>query len=60
MVAHHIACRFDGGYTSDMKDRLTKLLLSAQPNAVAFGGVGISPNPARWCGTEGAYCVLVG
>ena len=29
------------------------LLLRTQPNAVAFGGLGISPNPARWCGTEG-------
>lgn len=43
---------FDGGYTSDMEARLQALLQSAQPDAVAFGGEGISSNPARWCGTE--------
>ena len=36
-----------------MKTRLEALLQSAQPNAVAFGGAGISNNPVRWCGTEG-------
>jgi hypothetical protein len=41
-----------GGYTSDMEARLQALLQSAQPDAVAFGGEGISSNPARWCGTE--------
>jgi alpha-L-fucosidase len=44
---------FDGGYTSDMKARLTVLLNATQPTATCFGGYGISPNPARWCGTEG-------
>lgn len=36
-----------------MEVRLKALLNTAQPNAVAFGGLGISGNPARWCGTEG-------
>ena len=36
-----------------METRLKALLNTAQPNAVAFGGVGISNNPVRWCGTEG-------
>lgn len=36
-----------------MEARLTALLAATQPRAVAFGGFGISPNPARWCGTEG-------
>jgi len=35
-----------------METRLKALLNSAQPTAVAFGGVGISSNPVRWCGTE--------
>jgi hypothetical protein len=47
------ALRSDGGYTSDMEARLKELLNTAQPDAVAFGGAGISNNPARWCGTEG-------
>lgn len=36
-----------------MKTRLQTLLLETQPNAAAFGGLGISNNPVRWCGTEG-------
>jgi hypothetical protein len=36
-----------------MQAELSALLLRAQPTAVAFGGLGISPNPVRWCGTEG-------
>lgn len=44
---------FDGGYTSDMQSRLQTILQEYQPNAVAFGGEGISNNPIRWCGTEG-------
>lgn len=36
-----------------MEARLKALLQTAQPDAVAFGGAGISANPARWCGTEG-------
>ena len=44
---------FDGGYTSDMKARLTQLLQSTQPNACAFGGWGITNNSVRWCGSEG-------
>ena len=43
---------FDGSYTTDMQAELTALLQRTQPNAVAFGGLGISSNPARWCGTE--------
>ena len=42
----------DGGYVSDMEIKLKALLTAKQPNAVAFGGFGISENPARWCGTE--------
>jgi alpha-L-fucosidase len=44
---------FDGGYSSDMESRIKVLLAATQPGAVAFGGYGISQNPARWCGTEG-------
>jgi len=36
-----------------MQARLEALLQAKQPNAVAFGGAGISANPVRWCGTEG-------
>ena len=43
---------FDGGYTSDMKVAITKLLQENQPNANAFGGLGVSPNPVCWVGTE--------
>lgn len=43
---------FDGGYTSDLKDKITALLKSKQPNAAAFGGYGVSPNPICWVGTE--------
>jgi len=42
---------FDGGYTSDMKKSLSSLLLN-QPNAIGFGGDGISANPSDWIGTE--------
>jgi hypothetical protein len=35
-----------------MQNELTALLRSAQPNAVCFGGAGLTPNAARWCGTE--------
>jgi len=37
--------RFDGGYTSDLKMNITRLLLAHQAKAVAFGGLGVSPNP---------------
>lgn len=43
---------FDGGYQQSIKSNLTNLLVRLQPNAVAFGGFGASPNPVRWCGTE--------
>ncbi len=36
-----------------MAPRLQPLLLKYQPQAVCFNGAGLSPNPARWCGTEG-------
>ena len=42
---------FDGGYTSSMQAGLTKAL-QRQPNAIGFGGYGISSNPAVWVGTE--------
>ena len=44
---------FDGGYTSDMQTELTALLQAKQPGAIGYNGGGISPNPARWSGTEG-------
>ncbi|CAF1530112.1 unnamed protein product [Adineta ricciae] len=43
---------FDGGYTEDMKGPITALLAELQPQAIAFNGYGVSPNPARWIGTE--------
>ena len=43
---------FDGGYSGSMQSELAALLSAAQPNAVCFGGAGITPNAARWCGTE--------
>lgn len=43
---------FDGGYTSDMKDKITALLQEKQPDAVAFGGFGVSKSPVCWVGTE--------
>eukprot|EP00451_Oxyrrhis_marina_P003505 CAMPEP_0204274080 /NCGR_PEP_ID=MMETSP0468-20130131/24976_1 /ASSEMBLY_ACC=CAM_ASM_000383 /TAXON_ID=2969 /ORGANISM="Oxyrrhis marina" /LENGTH=458 /DNA_ID=CAMNT_0051250231 /DNA_START=32 /DNA_END=1408 /DNA_ORIENTATION=+ len=43
---------FDGGYTSDMKQKITALLAARQPNAAAFGGFGVSHNPVCWVGTE--------
>ena len=53
---------FDGGYTSDMIQQLTKVLLH-QPNAIGFGGCAsdtacISANPTAWIGTESgqAHC----
>ena len=44
--------RFDGGYTSDMKAKITALLLKNQPNTNAFGGLGVTPNAVCWVGTE--------
>ena len=46
---------FDGGYAASLKANLTQLLLHAQPDAVCFGGSGVSPNPVRWCGTEDGH-----
>ena len=46
---------FDGGYTQDMKDDLTKLLVRLQPNAAGFGGFGISSSPIAWVGTESGH-----
>ncbi|CAF1121364.1 unnamed protein product [Rotaria sp. Silwood1] len=43
---------FDGGYTSTLKNPITTLLANLQPQAVAFNGYGVSPNPVRWIGTE--------
>eukprot|EP00939_MAST-03C_sp_MAST-3C-sp1_P000548 g548.t1 len=42
---------FDGGYTSDMKAKIVQLL-ERQPNAIAFGGYGVSKSPSSWIGTE--------
>ncbi len=38
---------FDGGYSQDVEAQLSALLAHLQPHAVAFGGLGISPSPAR-------------
>ena len=46
---------FDGGYTQDMKENLTKLLLRLQPSAAGFGGFGISSSPIAWVGTESGH-----
>jgi alpha-L-fucosidase len=43
---------FDGGYTSDMKAKITALLDANQPNVSAFGGLGVTPNAICWVGTE--------
>eukprot|EP00730_Choanoeca_flexa_P013674 TRINITY_DN5578_c0_g1_i1.p1 TRINITY_DN5578_c0_g1~~TRINITY_DN5578_c0_g1_i1.p1 ORF type:complete len:595 (+),score=124.83 TRINITY_DN5578_c0_g1_i1:96-1880(+) len=43
---------FDGGYQASLKDNITRLLNASQPDAVAFGGYGVSANPVRWVGTE--------
>ena len=39
-------------YTQSLKDPIAALLAELQPNAVAFGGYGLTPNAARWIGTE--------
>ena len=46
---------FDGGYHATLKSTLAALLQRLQPNAVVFGGAGISPNALRWIGTESGY-----
>lgn len=43
---------FDGGYTTDLKTKITQLLATEQPNAVGFNGEGVTPNPVCWVGTE--------
>jgi alpha-L-fucosidase len=43
---------FDGGYGGFIKSEVTTLLQKYQPQAAAFGGVGIGMNPLRWIGTE--------
>ncbi|CAF1487349.1 unnamed protein product, partial [Adineta steineri] len=43
---------FDGGYTTEMEAPITALLAELQSQAIAFNGYGVSPNPARWIGTE--------
>jgi hypothetical protein len=47
---------FDGGYQATLQATVTALLAKLQPGALSFNGVGISPSPGRWSGTEGA-CV---
>jgi hypothetical protein len=41
--------RFDGGYQSSLKDRLSALIAELQPDAVAFGGYGVAQNPVCVC-----------
>eukprot|EP01006_Ploeotia_vitrea_P002455 TRINITY_DN107596_c0_g1_i1.p1 TRINITY_DN107596_c0_g1~~TRINITY_DN107596_c0_g1_i1.p1 ORF type:complete len:454 (+),score=28.95 TRINITY_DN107596_c0_g1_i1:29-1390(+) len=43
---------FDHGYGTVFKPEIVKMLKKYQPNAVAFNGYGVSPNPVRWIGTE--------
>ena len=43
---------FDGGYQEALKTNITEMLQRYQPNAAAFGGIGVSKNPVRWIGTE--------
>ncbi|KAJ5174046.1 Glycoside hydrolase family 29 [Penicillium coprophilum] len=48
---------FDGGYSSDQKDKIETLLQETQPQAVIFNGCDtdgtcVSANPIRWIGTE--------
>lgn len=44
---------FDGGYQAELGAKISALLASLQPNALALNGEGISPSPGRWSGTEG-------
>ncbi len=46
---------FDGGYGDALEPYIVPLLAKYQPNAVGFGGYGVMPSPARWCGTESGY-----
>ena len=39
-------------YTQLLKDPITVLLAELQPQAIAFNGYGLTPNPARWIATE--------
>eukprot|EP00933_Yihiella_yeosuensis_P015403 TRINITY_DN13443_c0_g1_i1.p1 TRINITY_DN13443_c0_g1~~TRINITY_DN13443_c0_g1_i1.p1 ORF type:complete len:477 (+),score=78.65 TRINITY_DN13443_c0_g1_i1:62-1492(+) len=43
---------FDGGYSADLKAKITDLLQKHQPDAAVFGGYGISNHPVCWVGTE--------
>ena len=43
---------FDGGYTSDVKADIKRLVKKYQPNAAVFNGYGISKNPLCWVGIE--------
>lgn len=46
---------FDGGYDPALKSGITALLAELQPHAVVFGGVGLTPHPVRWAGSETGY-----
>jgi hypothetical protein len=39
-------------YTQALKDPITALLAELQPQAIAFNGYGLTPNPARWIASE--------
>ena len=39
-------------YTQSLKGPITSLLAELQPQSIAFNGYGLTPNPARWIGTE--------
>lgn len=46
---------FDHGYGTAIKGQVQQLLAELQPQAVGFAGKGVTPNPARWVGTESGH-----
>lgn len=43
---------FDGGYRSGLAANISAALDTYQPQAVAFGGLGVARSPVRWVGNE--------
>lgn len=43
---------FDGGHNAALTGNISAIVGRLQPQAMAFGGYTISPNPVRWVGTE--------
>ena len=46
---------YDGGFTASQKALLPPLMARLQPDAVAFQGENLCPNPSRWIGSESGY-----